>query len=659
MSSRRKNLLLASSGALSGLVAGYAALAIAESAAVVVRPEASPVTAVGGAAVDRTPSAVKDWAIRNFGTHDKLILQLGILTVLALSAATLGALALRFRRAASTGVLLFGLVGALAATGRPDSTSLLDAVPSVVGALVAAAVLYLLAGRVTAPQASPQSPGPVTGMDRRGFVFGVAGVAAVSTGAGVLGRRLNAAGAQKAAASRATVKLPAPASAAPALPRGVDLKLPGLTPFTTPNRDFYRVDTALTVPRVDVGTWTLRICGKGVSRPLTVDFPTLLRRPLVERDITMTCVSNEVGGSYVGTARWLGVRLADLLGEAGVRPPSKGGPADQLVARSVDGMTLGTPVETVMDGRDALLAVGMNGEPLPFEHGFPVRTVVPGLFGYVSACKWIQDIELTTFDAYDPYWVKRDWAAKAPVKTESRIDTPKPFANVKAGAVAVAGVAWAQHKGIERVEVRVDGGAWQRTELATEGSVDTWRQWSWEWPAASGTHTLEVRATDRTGYTQTDKRARPIPDGASGWHSVVVTVVRLRACSVSGPSHGGHVSSEGAWRSTGATREPERMRQAGCVRPEESDRMRLNGGDLRRCRSRRPHTGRSVTLALYALVPTAEAAMRQNDEYPTPSQAEGERLEEDRDPAEQRHPATTRTQPSQAEGERLAEDDEG
>ena len=361
-------------------------------------------------------------------------------------------------------------------------------------------------------------------MDRRGFVLGAAGVAAASTGAGFLGLRLNAAGAAQAAASRATVELPAPASAAPDLPRGVDLKLPGLSSFTTPNRDFYRVDTALTVPRVDVDTWQLRIHGKGVSRPLTVDFKDLLRRPLVERDITMTCVSNEVGGSYVGTARWLGVRLADLLKEAGVRPPSKGGPADQLVARSVDGMTLGTPVETVMDGRDALLAVGMNGEPLPFAHGFPVRMLVPGLFGYVSACKWIQDIELTTFDAYDPYWVKRDWAAKAPIKTESRIDTPKPFANVKSGTVAVAGVAWAQHKGIARVEVRVDGGAWHRADLAAEGPVDTWRQWSWEWAAKSGTHTLEVRATDRAGYTQTDKRARPIPDGASGRHSVVVMV---------------------------------------------------------------------------------------------------------------------------------------
>ena len=524
MSTRRNTVLRTALGACSGLVAGYAALAVAELVSVAVRPEASPVTAVGGAAIDRTPAAVKDWAIRHFGTHDKLVLQLGILVVLALLAMALGVLAPRFRRSASAGVLLFGVVGAVAATGRPDSGGFPDAVPSLVGGLLAAAVLWFLAGRVTAPAGPGEAATDGPGVDRRGFVIGTVAVAAASTGAGFLGRRLNAGDAEQAAASRATLTLPPPDSPAPRLPRGVDLRLPGLSPFTTPNRDFYRVDTALTVPRVDAGTWKLRIHGKGVTKPLTLDFQELLRKRLVERDITLTCVSNEVGGSYVGSARWLGVRLAELLREAGVRPPSKGGPADQLVARSVDGMTLGTPVETVMDGRDALLAVGMNGEPLPFAHGFPVRMLVPGLFGYVSACKWIQDIELTTFDAYDPYWVKRDWAREAPIKTESRIDTPKPFANIKAGTVVVAGVAWAQHKGIERVEVRVDGGDWQRAEPATEGPLDTWRQWSWEWPATSGTHTLEVRATDRTGYTQTDKRARPIPDGASGRHSVVVTV---------------------------------------------------------------------------------------------------------------------------------------
>ncbi|MFL4492451.1 molybdopterin-dependent oxidoreductase [Streptomyces sp. VTCC 41912] len=524
MSTRRKVLSHAALGALSGLVAGYAALAVAELASVAVRPGAGPVTAVGGAAVDRTPAGVKDWAIRNFGTNDKLILQLGIVSVLALFAMALGMLAPRSRKAASAGVLVFGVVGALAATGRPDSTGVTDAVPSVVGALVAAVVLYLLAGRLTVSGRPRSSPPSASGVDRRGFVVGAFGVAAASTGMGFLGLRLNAVGASQAAASRATVKLPAPASPAPELPRGVDLKLPGLSPFTTANRDFYRVDTALTVPRVDVRSWKLRLHGMGVSRPLTLSFQDLLARPLLERDITLTCVSNEVGGPYVGTARWLGVRLADLLHEAGVRPPSRGGPADQLVARSVDGMTIGTPVETVLDGRDALLAVGMNGEPLPFEHGFPVRMLVPGLFGYVSACKWIQDIELTTFGAYDAYWVKRDWAAEAPIKTESRIDTPKPFAPLKAGSVAVAGVAWAPHKGIDRVEIRVDGGDWRQAELAAEGPVDTWRQWWWQWDAKPGTHTLEVRATDRTGYTQTDARARPTPDGASGWHSVVVTV---------------------------------------------------------------------------------------------------------------------------------------
>jgi len=257
---------------------------------------------------------------------------------------------------------------------------------------------------------------------------------------------------------------------------------------------------------------------------VTLTFEDLVRRRAMERDITLTCVSNEVGGPYVGNARWLGVRLDGLLREAGVRPPSEGGRADQLVARSVDGMTIGTPVEDVMDGRDALLAFGMNGEPLPFEHGFPVRMVVPGLYGYVSACKWIKDIELTTFDAYDAYWVKRTWSRRAPIKTQARIDTPRPFASPKAGRVAVAGVAWAQHRGITRVEVRVDGGPWHPARLAAPAGRDIWRQWVWEWPATPGSHTLEVRATDGTGALQTARRAGTVPDGATGRHSVVVDV---------------------------------------------------------------------------------------------------------------------------------------
>ncbi|WP_372501344.1 molybdopterin-dependent oxidoreductase [Streptomyces meridianus] len=506
------------------MLAGFAALATAELASVPVRREAGPVTAVGGAVIDRTPAAVKDFAIRTFGSNDKLALQVGIVTILGLFAIGLGLLALRRQAVGSAGVMVFGVIGALAAAGRPDGGPL-DALPSLLGAVVGAGVLYLLSGFLATPVPSDSEQAPPQGsFDRRRFVLAATAAAAASAAAGVTGQRLNAAGGAEAVASRRAVRLPPPASPARPVPRGADLKVPGMRPFVTPNAKFYRVDTALVVPRVDATRWRLRIHGKGVSRPLTVTFDDLLSRELIERDVTLTCVSNEVGGPYVGNARWIGVRLADLLREAGVRPPSKGGPSDQLVARSVDGMTIGSPVETVMDGRDAMLAVGMNGEPLPFDHGFPVRMLVPGLYGYVSACKWIQDIELTTFDDYDVYWVKRDWAREAPIKTQSRIDTPKPFAEVERGTVPVAGVAWAQHKGISRVEVRVDGGEWHTARLGAEDSEDTWRQWVWEWPATSGSHTLEVRATDREDRTQTGKRVGTVPDGATGWHSVVVQV---------------------------------------------------------------------------------------------------------------------------------------
>ncbi|MEV0962377.1 molybdopterin-dependent oxidoreductase [Streptomyces sp. NPDC049910] len=513
-------------GALAGagaLLAAFSSLAVAELGAALTRPGASPVVVVGGASIDLTPAPLKDWAVRNFGTNDKLVLQAGILTVLALCAVALGLLALRHRRAGALGVLVFGVIGALAALRRPDSASWTDVLPSAVGALAGAAVLYVLSGRLTGPGNGVAPHGP-DDWDRRGFLIAASAAAAASAGAGALGRGLTAARTGDAAGARAAVTLPAPGSPAPAITSRTALRLPGMLPFTTPNKDFYRVDTALVVPEIDATAWRLEIHGTGVTRPLTLTFQDLLEGELIERDITLTCVSNEVGGPYAGTARWIGVRLADLLRQAGIRPPSRGGPADQLVARSVDGMTLGTPVEDVMDGRDAMLAIGMNGEPLPFGHGFPVRMIVPGLYGYVSACKWIEDIELTTFDAYDPYWVKRKWARKAPVKTQSRIDTPRPFARPAPGTVMIAGVAWAQHRGIDRVDVRVDDGPWRPADLAAEHTTDTWRQWSLAWKATPGTHTLTVRATDRTGEIQTEQRARTIPDGATGWHSVVVTV---------------------------------------------------------------------------------------------------------------------------------------
>ncbi|MCK2144436.1 molybdopterin-dependent oxidoreductase [Streptomyces sp. WAC00276] len=523
--SRRTRTTRAALAALSGVIAAFAALAAGELLSAAVRPESSPVTAVGGAVIDRTPVEVKDWAIRAFGEDDKVVLLGGILVLLTLFAAAVGLVARRNRRAGVAGVLVFGVIGAAAALSRPGS-GWPDALPSAAGAPAGAGVLWLLVGRLTGAGPGTEVSRDRAALDRRGFVLAAGASVAVSAGAGFAGRRLSASGAADAEASRAAVRLPRPSSPARPIPAQARPRVEGLSPFTTPDRDFYRVDTALVVPRVDAGSWRLTVHGKGVRRPLELDFAQLLRRDMIERDITLTCVSNEVGGPYVSSARWLGVPLAPLLEEAGVRPPSRGGPADQLVSRSVDGMALGTPVDTVMDGRDAILAVGMNGEPLPFRHGFPVRMVVPGLYGYVSACKWLQELELTTFDAFDPYWVRRDWAREAPIKTQSRIDTPRPFARLRAGTVRVAGVAWAQHRGIRRVEIRVDDGPWQDARLAAEAGLDTWRQWVWDWPATEGSHTLHVRATDAAGAVQTSRRQGTVPDGATGLHSVVVSVDR-------------------------------------------------------------------------------------------------------------------------------------
>jgi DMSO/TMAO reductase YedYZ molybdopterin-dependent catalytic subunit len=273
------------------------------------------------------------------------------------------------------------------------------------------------------------------------------------------------------------------------------------------------------VPDVPIDGYTLRVHGM-VDRPLELSFADLLDRRLIERRITLTCVSNPVGGPYVGTATWLGVPVRDLLEEAGVRTG-----ADAVKSTSADDMTIGTPLQPLTDpGRDALIAVGMNGQPLPLAHGFPVRMVVPGLYGYVSATKWLVDLEVTRFADFKAYWSTRGYSVKAPIKTSSRIDVPRSFARLRPGPVTVAGVAWSQDRGITEVEVRVDGGGWQRAELAARDGVDTWRQWRWTWDATPGTHTLEVRATDRTGYTQTSARAPIAPNGATGWHSVNVTV---------------------------------------------------------------------------------------------------------------------------------------
>jgi len=502
-------------------------------------PASSPVLAVGQAAIDLTPQPVKDFAISAFGADDKNVLLGGILVVLAVFAALIGTLAVRRLRAGLAGLGVFACVGLAAALSRPDANAEW-VVPTLAGAAAGAFAMVRLTraaaamtGRPAAPPADPDAPAPVFtllpnpdapppsdrkpgGQERRRFLV-ASGLAVATTAIGTVGGR-ELAERYNVAKARAALRFPAPAVPAPPLPPGADLRIPGLSSFITQNDKFYRVDTALLLPEVDPATWQLRIHGM-VRREVRLTFGQLLKRPLIEDYVTLTCVSDPVSGPYVGNAKWLGASLAALIRSAG---PLAG--ADQLLCTSVDGFTCGTPLQVVLDGRDALLAVAMNGTALPIAHGFPARMVVPGLYGYVSATKWVTDIEVTTFAAASAYWAVRGWAQQAPIKTESRIDVPGSGASVPAGRTQVAGVAWAQHKGVAAVEVRADGGPWQQARLAAVPDIDTWRQWVWKWDASPGSHTLEARATDATGYTQTAVQDQPVPNGASGYPSVSVTV---------------------------------------------------------------------------------------------------------------------------------------
>ena len=374
----------------------------------------------------------------------------------------------------------------------------------------------VLSGPRRAPDTWTYRPPSAPGPGRRRFLV-VSGVAAGGAAlAALAGRELNAR--QSVTQARSTLRIPAPAQPAPPLASGTDLHIPGLSSFVTPSSTFYRVDTAIVLPQVDPQNWQLHIHGM-VEREVTLSFAELLRRPLIEHYVTLTCVSNPVSGPYIGNAKWLGASLAGIIRSA--RPRAG---ATQLLCTSVDGFTSGTPLQVILDGRDALLAVAMNGTPLPVEHGFPARMVVPGLYGYVSATKWVTDIKVTTYEAETAYWAQRGWSQEAPIKTESRIDVPIGGSTVKPGRTAVAGVAWAQHKGIDAVEVRVDQGAWHQATLAAVPGIDTWRQWVWYWDATPGTHVVEARATDATGYTQTSAQAPTEPNGATGYPANTVTV---------------------------------------------------------------------------------------------------------------------------------------
>ena len=514
-------------GAVAGVLAAGTALGVGQFVAGLTGASGSPVVAVGELQIDFTPPWLKNFAISEFGADDKLILVSGILVVLAIFAAVLGAAATRRMAYGMAGLGVFAVVGLTAAATRPTAT-FASLLPTLAATAAAVVVLQVLIPRVSPPApaarravsfdpvvtAEPAEEGPEPA--RRSFLAVGAATAGIAAGAGLAGRLL--AERSSVASAQRSLRIPAPAVTTQTLPPGVNFDIPGLSPFVTSNTSFYRVDTALVLPQVDPSSWQLRIHGM-VDREITLTFEELLKRPLIEDYVTLCCVSDPVGGPYIGNAKWLGASLAGLLREAGIKAG-----ADQLLCTSVDGFTSGTPVQTVMDGRDALLAVAMNGQPLPIAHGFPARMVVPGLYGYVSATKWVTDINVTTFAGNYAYWAQRGWSQLAPIKTECRIDVPNGQNNIRAGNTAVAGVAWAQHKGIEAVHVRVDQGPWNQARLAAVPGIDSWRQWVWEWDATPGQHVLEARATDETGYTQTSFQAQPEPNGASGYPNLSVTV---------------------------------------------------------------------------------------------------------------------------------------
>ena len=468
----------------------------------------SPVIAVGGAFVDRTPSWMKDFAISTFGTNDKLALFVGMGLVLTAACAVIGIVGARRHTAGLVAFAVLGAVGALAVATRPRSGSF-DILPTMIGT---AAGLWALS--ILWQQGVKGARG--TAFDRRRFLLGGAGLAAAAATATAFGQSLGQRAAQSAQ-SRAAVTLPKAAKSV-VIPPGAQLDVKGITPYIMPNVDFYRIDTALVVPQLDTAGWSLKVHGM-VDQEVTIDWATLLAKPMQEALVTLMCVSNEVGGDLTGNAVWTGWPVRELLKMAGPKPG-----ADMVLSTSSDGWTAGTPLSVLTDDRNALIAIAMNGEPLSPEHGFPVRLVVPGLYGYVSATKWVTELKVTSFADDEGYWTPRGWSARGPVKTESRIDVPRGGERVAAGKVAVAGIAWAQHRGIKAVEVQVDGGPWQPARLADEPTVDSWRQWVLEWRAVKGSHTITVRATDAEGAVQTQTEAPPAPDGATGWHTITVNV---------------------------------------------------------------------------------------------------------------------------------------
>jgi DMSO/TMAO reductase YedYZ molybdopterin-dependent catalytic subunit len=546
---------------LAGLVATGFAVAFSEMLASFFVSAPSLVLTIGQRFIDVTPAALKDWAIAVFGTNDKAVLIGGIVVVTIIIGGLLGVVARERMPLAAMGFVAFGVLGYALGITDPLATAGATFIPAIAAAGSGIAVLVLLRRLLQGPVAEGADATDVTAAvspdSRRAFMTASGAAVVLAAGQVVIGR-LAAGRTQSVVAAREQVTLPTVASspattAAPATTTTVAAtvaveeapvaettattvaetevvrtvadptpaqiaQVEGVSELITPNETFYRIDTALSIPNVDLDTWEVSFTGL-VDSPFSLTYDELVDLPMVERYITICCVSNSVGGDLIGNAKWLGVPLRDLVERAGVRPEGT-----QLIGRSVDRFTVGFPTEAVFDGREALLAIGMNGEPLPVRHGFPARLVVSGLYGYVSATKWLSEVEFARWEDFDAYWIPRGWAKEAPIKTQLRIDTPRP-GTVQVGTQAIAGVAWAQTRGIDMVEVQVDGGPWMEAILPEELTIDTWRQWHLEYDFTPGAHTIAVRATDGTGTTQTSEIVPPRPDGATGYHTIQVVGV--------------------------------------------------------------------------------------------------------------------------------------
>ena len=527
--------------AVFGVLAAAFGVAIGTLVAAFIDPAYAPIEVVASTAIDIPPAVVKEWATSTFGTASKSVV-VGVVAVAVVAIAAWSGVASRTRPRFGIQVMLVaGVVGAVAALLRPVD-AFLAPLPSLVAGVAAALALWWLLrmarpSAVAAPESVPDmptdglkevSPGhqdlpgreslgmsaEVQSVSRRGVLLGIGGVVVVGGAALASARWLTTRA--SAVASRVAAVLPSPAEVLPPLPASVQAPVPGMAPFVTPNADFYRIDTAVIVPQVTAEEWTLSFDGM-VRRPFTITYAELLEMPMVERDVTIMCVSNPIGGDLIGTARWLGTPLLPLLERAGIEPG-----ADQIFSTSIDGWTCSTPLDGLAE-RDPLLAIAMNGEPLPIEHGFPVRMIIPGLYGFISATKWVTQITATTYAADPAYWTVRGWATDAPVLTGSRIDLPDGSLSV--GQTAIGGVAWAMDgDGISRVEVSIDDGPWQDAQLAEQPNPRTWRQWWLEWEATPGRHSIAVRATNGLGETQTSEVADVVPSGATGYDVGVVEV---------------------------------------------------------------------------------------------------------------------------------------